>query len=118
MKLGEVEVRTVQQAVSIFLDLAYGSTYKPRRTPDLSMGPDSDAETVLSLFQRETCEAVPGHPVVLDSLHGFATWVNEAALEQAGITAESEVPVGGEMRLAEDGQPNHAGAVGELSGAG
>ncbi len=51
-------------------------------------------------------EAVPGHPVVLDSLHGFATWVNEAALEQAGITAESEVPVGGEMRLAEDGQPN------------
>jgi predicted amidohydrolase YtcJ len=50
--------------------------------------------------------AVPDHPVVLDSLHGFATWANEAALEAAGITAESEVPVGGEMRLGEDGEPN------------
>ena len=51
-------------------------------------------------------EAVPDHPVVLDSLHGFASWVNEAALRAAGITADSEVPVGGEMRLDEDGQPN------------
>ncbi len=50
--------------------------------------------------------AVPDHPVVLDSLHGFATWANEAALEAAGISADSEVPVGGEMRLGEDGEPN------------
>ncbi len=51
-------------------------------------------------------QAVPDHPVLLDSLHGFASWANAAALEQAGITADSEVPVGGEMRLGEDGQPN------------
>ena len=51
-------------------------------------------------------EAVPNHPVVLDSLHGFATWVNEAALVAAGITADSDVPVGGEMRLDENGEPN------------
>ena len=49
---------------------------------------------------------VPEHPVVLHSLHGFASWANDAALERAGITADSVVPVGGEMRLGEDGQPN------------
>lgn len=51
-------------------------------------------------------EAVPNHPVFLDSLHGFAAWANQAALDAGGITAESEVPVGGEMRLNADGEPN------------
>ena len=51
-------------------------------------------------------KAVPNHPVFLDSLHGFAAWANQAALDAGGITAESEVPVGGEMRLGEDGEPN------------
>jgi hypothetical protein len=51
-------------------------------------------------------EAVPDHPVFLDSLHGFAAWANQAALDAGGITADSEVPVGGEMRLGDDGEPN------------
>jgi predicted amidohydrolase YtcJ len=51
-------------------------------------------------------QEVPDHPVFLDSLHGFAAWANQAALDAGGITADSEVPVGGEMRLGEDGQPN------------
>jgi predicted amidohydrolase YtcJ len=51
-------------------------------------------------------EAVPDHPVFLDSLHGFAAWANQAALDAGGITAESEVPTGGEMRLGEDSEPN------------
>ena len=51
-------------------------------------------------------EAVPNHPVFLDSLHGFAAWANQAALDAGGITSASEVPVGGEMRLGEDGEPN------------
>jgi predicted amidohydrolase YtcJ len=51
-------------------------------------------------------EAVPNHPVFLDSLHGFAAWANQAALDAGGITSESEVPVGGEMRLGDDGEPN------------
>ncbi len=51
-------------------------------------------------------DAVPNHPVFLDSLHGFAGWANQAALDAGGITAQSEVPVGGEMRLGEDGEPN------------
>jgi len=50
--------------------------------------------------------AVPDHPVVLRSLHGFAIWTNQAALDQGKITKSSPVPTGGEMRLGSDGQPN------------
>ncbi|MEY4952201.1 MAG: hypothetical protein RL299_625, partial [Pseudomonadota bacterium] len=50
--------------------------------------------------------AVPDHPVVLRSLHGFAVWTNQAALDAMKITAASKVPTGGEMRLGSDGQPN------------
>ena len=48
---------------------------------------------------------VPEHPVFMDSLHGFAGWANQKALDVAGISAESPVPVGGEMRLGSDGEP-------------
>ena len=50
--------------------------------------------------------AVPDHPVMLDSLHGFAAWANDAALTAAGITRETPVPVGGVMRRGADGEPN------------
>ena len=50
--------------------------------------------------------AVPDHPVVLRSLHGFVVWTNQAALDAGGISAASPVPVGGEMRLGADGKPN------------
>ena len=49
--------------------------------------------------------AVPDHPVFMGSLHGFAGWGNQAAIDAAGIGAETEVPVGGEMRMGSDGQP-------------
>lgn len=51
-------------------------------------------------------EAVPDHPVFLSSLHGFAGWANQAALDFAGVTSKTEVPVGGEIRLGPDGEPN------------
>lgn len=51
-------------------------------------------------------EAVPDHPVFLASLHGFAGWANQMALDRAGITSATEVPVGGEIRLGADGEPN------------
>ncbi|WP_193743259.1 amidohydrolase [Sandarakinorhabdus sp. AAP62] len=50
--------------------------------------------------------AVPDHPVVLRGLHGFAIWINQAALDAGRITRASPVPVGGEMRLGPDGEPN------------
>lgn len=56
--------------------------------------------------KRLLSAAVPDHPVVLRSLHGFAIWTNQAALDAGKITSASPVPVGGEMRLGGDGQPN------------
>ena len=56
--------------------------------------------------KRQLSAAVPDHPVVLRSLHGFAIWTNQAALDAGKISKTSPVPVGGEMRLGADGQPN------------
>lgn len=50
--------------------------------------------------------AVPDHPVFLKSLHSFAGWVNQMALDVAGIRSDTEVPVGGEIRLGADGEPS------------
>lgn len=51
-------------------------------------------------------EAVPDHPVFLASLHGFAGWANQMAIDKAGITSATEIPIGGEMRLGADGEPS------------
>ncbi|MEQ8860253.1 MAG: amidohydrolase [Pseudomonadales bacterium] len=60
------------------------------RYPDLSL-----------LSQR-----VPDHPVYLRSLHSFAGWGNAMALARAGITADTQAPVGGEIQRFADGRPN------------
>jgi predicted amidohydrolase YtcJ len=51
-------------------------------------------------------QAVPDNPVLLLGLHSFAAWTNQMALDELGITEDSEMPVGGEMRLGDDGKPN------------
>ena len=51
-------------------------------------------------------DAVPDHPVMMGSRHGFAAWGNQMALDIANITAQTPVPVGGQMHLGEDGEPN------------
>lgn len=55
-----------------------------------------------TLLSRE----VPDHPVFMRSRHSFVGWGNQMALDEAGITASTGVPTGGEMRLGPDGQPN------------
>jgi predicted amidohydrolase YtcJ len=51
-------------------------------------------------------EAVPNHPVFMRSLHSFAGWCNQAALDKAGVTGDTPVPTGGEMRLDQAGDPS------------
>jgi len=51
-------------------------------------------------------ERVPEHPVYLRSLHSFAGWGNALAFKRAGITADTEVPVGGEIHRFDNGDPN------------
>ena len=48
---------------------------------------------------------IPDHPVCLRGLHGFAIWGNRKAFEIAGITAETEAPIGGEIRKDANGNP-------------
>ena len=54
---------------------------------------------------RLLSERVPDHPVVMQSLHGFAVWGNRLALERAGIDAQTPSPSGGEIRQGADGEP-------------
>jgi len=54
---------------------------------------------------RLLSEQVPDHPVVLDSLHGFAVWGNRLAFEKAGITRATKPPVGGEILKDAKGEP-------------
>ncbi len=61
-------------------------------------------------------EQVPDHPVVLESLHGFAVWGNRLAFEQAGITRDTPDPDGGEILRDGKGEPsgivlNRAGSL-------
>lgn len=50
-------------------------------------------------------QKVPEHPVYLKGLHGFAVWGNRLAFEQAGITADTEPPAGGEILRDSNGDP-------------
>jgi len=50
-------------------------------------------------------EQLPNHPVLMQSLHGFAVWGNDYALREAGIAAETPTPVGGEIRRDANGEP-------------
>ncbi|MEJ2204413.1 MAG: amidohydrolase [Gemmatimonadota bacterium] len=47
---------------------------------------------------------VPDHPVWLRGLHGFAGWGNRRAFLEAGVTEETEDPVGGEIGRTETGR--------------
>ncbi|MEX2122818.1 MAG: amidohydrolase [Woeseia sp.] len=49
--------------------------------------------------------ASPGHPVVLAGIGGHSVWVNSAALERAGVTAETQDPEGGRIVRDSDGRP-------------
>ena len=51
-------------------------------------------------------KAIPNHPVILKSLHGFASWGNQLAFEKSGITSETEPPVGGIILKDEQGNPS------------
>jgi predicted amidohydrolase YtcJ len=55
---------------------------------------------------RLLTEQVPNHPVYMRSLHSFAGWGNKLAFERAGITADTQAPVGGEIGRFPDGEPS------------
>ena len=98
-----VDVETEEEAVAIVAEAAKSV---PKGEWIIGRGWDEGAWANRYPDKTLLSSAVPDHPVVLQSLHSFATWANQAALDAGGITSDTAVPVGGEMRLGDDGQPN------------
>ena len=53
----------------------------------------------------ELDEVAPNNPVALSDIDGHSMWINTLAMELSGIEADSEVPMGGQIVLNEDGNP-------------
>lgn len=98
-----VDIETEEEAVALIVERAKTT---PKGEWIIGRGWDEGAWANRYPDKALLSEAVPDHPVFMGSLHGFAGWGNQMALDVAGITAETEVPVGGEMHLGDDGQPN------------
>jgi len=54
----------------------------------------------------ELSRAVPDHPAFLVRIDAHAAWINQAAMEAAGIDADSVDPHGGRIVRGADGQPS------------
>ena len=98
-----VGVATEEDAIALVVERAKSV---PKGEWIVGRGWDEGAWANRYLDKALLSAAVPEHPVFLESLHGFAGWGNQMALDEAGISADSTVPVGGEMRLGSDGQPS------------
>ena len=53
----------------------------------------------------ELDSVAPNNPVALSDIDGHSMWVNTMAIELSGIEADSEVPMGGQIVLDEEGVP-------------
>lgn len=98
-----IDVATEEEAVALVVERAKSV---PKGEWIIGAGWDEGAWANRYPDKVLLSELVPDHPVFLRSLHGFSGWTNQMALESLGITADTEVPTGGEMRLGADGQPN------------
>lgn len=98
-----VDVATEEEAVALVAERAKSV---PKGEWILGAGWDEGAWANHYPDKALLSEAVPDHPVFLASLHGFAGWANQMALDEARLSPTTQVPIGGEMRLGADGQPN------------
>ena len=105
-KLGSVDLTDVATEAQAVAKVAERAKSVPKGEWIFGAGWDEGAWANRYPDKQQLSAAVPDHPVVLRSLHGFAIWTNQAALDAGKITKASPVPVGGEMRLGPDGEPN------------
>ena len=95
-------VTTEAEAVARIVERAAGT---PNGAWILGYGWDEGAWANRMPDRRLLSAEVPDHPVILRSLHGFASWANTRALDLAGITRSTPVPNGGEIRKDANGEP-------------
>jgi hypothetical protein len=102
-RLNLTDVQTEEEAIALVVERA-------RTMPEgewiVGQGWDEGAWANRYPDKSLLSEAVPDHPVFLQSLHSFAGWTNQMALDVGGIRSDTEVPVGGEIRVGADGEPN------------
>ncbi|MFQ6005011.1 MAG: amidohydrolase [Woeseia sp.] len=98
-----VDVKTEEEAVALVAERAQSM---PEGEWIVGQGWDEGAWANRYPDKALLSEAVPNHPVFMDSLHSFAGWANQMALDVAGISSDTDVPAGGEMRLGGDGEPD------------
>ena len=97
-----LDVETEEEAVAL---VAARAAETPAGEWIVGWGWDEGAWANRYPDMRLLTERVPDHPAVMRSLHGFAVWGNRLAFERAGITAETQAPVGGEIQKDADGNP-------------
>jgi len=97
------DVETEEEAVALIVERAKTT---PKGDWIIGWGWDEGAWSNRYPDKTLLTQAVPDHPVFLDSLHSFGGWANQMALDVGGITAAIKSPVGGEIRLGADGEPN------------
>jgi predicted amidohydrolase YtcJ len=102
-KINLTDVKTEREAVEII-------TRRAKEVPpgDWLIGQGWDEGAWANHYPDLTLisEKVPDHPVYMRSLHGFAGWTNQLALERAGITRNTITPSGGEIGHFDNGEPD------------
>ena len=108
-ELGESLERVNLTGVATEADAVERIVQRAAQTPKgqwiLGYGWDEGAWANRYPDKRVLSARVQDHPVVLRSLHGFASWANERALVLAGITRDTPIPSGGEIRKDANGEP-------------
>lgn len=107
--LGELEVRLNLIGVETEAEAVALAAERARSLPPgewiVGRGWDEGAWANRYPTMEQLSAEVPDHPVVLQSLHGFATWGNRLAFELAGISASTPDPAGGEILRDAEGEP-------------
>lgn len=109
-ELGQAETQldltgVTTEAEAVERTVAYAATV-PKGEWVVGRGWDEGAWAGRYPTMRLLSERVPDHPVILDSLHGFAVWGNRLAFDKAGITRATTSPVGGEILKDANGEPS------------
>ncbi|MEE8345230.1 MAG: amidohydrolase, partial [Woeseiaceae bacterium] len=102
-RLNLTDVETEEEAIALVVERA---RTVPKGEWIVGQGWDEGAWADRYPDKGLLSEAVPDHPVFLQSLHSFAGWTNQMALDVAGIRSDTEVPAGGEIRVGADGEPS------------
>ena len=101
-KVNLVDIATEEEAVALIVERAKsvpeGEWIVGRGWDEGAWANDYPDKTLLT-------RSVPGHPVLMRGLHGFAVWGNQAALNAAGINERTVSPEGGRIEIDADGQP-------------